>query len=83
MSEAPNEREVVSLRRALGSTTNYKTATLQQKLDFAARLTSIKHEAGTLGLFSTMQKLDLAVNEVGFEIECHVLKAAKKSGASP
>lgn len=40
-----------------------------QRIQFAAELTVIKVRAGQLGLFATMQKLDAAVKEIGYEIE--------------
>lgn len=39
-----------------------------QRIQFATELTTIKVRAGQLGLFATMQKLDAAVKEVGYEI---------------
>lgn len=41
---------------------------LEARRDFCRRLAMMKHEAGTLGLFRTMHKLDLAVVEVGYEV---------------
>lgn len=45
------------------------TLTLEeQRKSFASRLSLLKHEAGTLGLYLTMQRMDPALRMVGFEI---------------
>ena len=40
----------------------------QAKRDFATEIVLIKHKAGSLGLFKTMQALEEAVKQVGWEI---------------
>jgi hypothetical protein len=49
-----------------------RTAAIQQldqeRKAFASEVTLLKHRAGELGLFYTMQKLDLAVLQVGYEL---------------
>ena len=40
----------------------------EQLADFASALSLIKHRAGELGLYLTMQRLDPAVRMCGFEI---------------
>lgn len=42
--------------------------------DFQVRLAMLKAEAGQLGLYKTMHKLDAALKEVGFELADKVLK---------
>jgi hypothetical protein len=46
-----------------------KSPTPNRLKDFASRLSLLKNEAGRLGLFETMQKLDVPLQAVGFEIE--------------
>jgi hypothetical protein len=40
----------------------------EQLADFASALSLLKHRAGELGLYLTMQRLEPAVRMVGFEI---------------
>jgi hypothetical protein len=43
-------------------------ALIAQRRAFAVKLAQIKHEAGVLGLYRTLQALDSATNAVGYEI---------------
>lgn len=50
--------------------------TLEQKQrDFVIRLALIKHEAGQLEMWETMQCLDTAVNRAGWELASKVEKS--------
>jgi hypothetical protein len=40
----------------------------QQRKDFASEVALLKHRAGELGLFYTMQKLESAVTMIGYEL---------------
>lgn len=50
-------------------------ASLVDAHDFVRRLVEMKAEAGRIGLFRTMQKLDAATQEVGYELAEHIEKA--------
>jgi hypothetical protein len=52
-----------------------KSPTPKRLLDFASRLALLKNEAGRLGLFETMQKMDVPLQVVGFEIERKITQA--------
>ena len=45
---------------------------------FIMDLVKLKDEAGRLGLFKTMHKLDAAVKEVGWELESILTKQLRK-----
>lgn len=48
----------------------------QEQRDFAVKLVAVKAEAGQLGLWKTLQALEAAVTEVGWEL-------AEKLGDKP
>lgn len=52
--------------------------TIHRQRDFAAKLVSIKHEAGVLGLFKTMHALEAGVKAVGWEIAENIKKTPIK-----
>ena len=56
--------EMLEANESLSET---KTPTAKQKA-FASEVAMLKHKAGELGLFYTMQKLDAAVTMVGYEL---------------
>lgn len=49
---------------------------LPEARELATQLTTIKAALGQLGLFKTMHALDTAVQEIGYEIEEHLLHHA-------
>lgn len=51
--------------------------TLVERRDFLAHLTWVKHRAGELGLFETMQALDAGVKVSGYELAHQMQREAK------
>lgn len=45
--------------------------TIKEGREIALQLVQIKNRLGQLGLYRTMQKLDLATNEIGYELAEH------------
>lgn len=45
-----------------------KKALEQARREFCSQLVSMKHQAGVLGLFYTMKKMDIPLGMVGYEV---------------
>jgi hypothetical protein len=58
---------------------------IEKQKEFASRLMLMKEEAGRLGLFATMQRMDVPLRMIGFEMAGDILaceryeKTIKKS----
>jgi hypothetical protein len=64
-NDATNRREA---RGTAGHELPANRTKAQQLTDFAAELSRLKHQAGELGLWLTMRRLEPALRMVGFEI---------------